>query len=121
MVDFGMARDIYQTDYYRKDTQGMLPVRWMAPESLQDGIFTTPSDIWYYSLVLTVLCWLHLLAIVMHWIGVHLLIYVSCDYFTNINAACIGGIYSDLLTRGQLPSYTLQLEVQALTHLFETS
>lgn len=42
-----MTRDIYQTDYYRKDTQGMLPVRWMAPESLQDGIFTTPSDVWY--------------------------------------------------------------------------
>jgi len=47
MIDFGMARDIYQTDYYRKDTQGMLPVRWMAPESLQDGIFTSPSDVWY--------------------------------------------------------------------------
>jgi len=42
-----MTRDIYQTDYYRKDTQGMLPVRWMAPESLQDGIFITPSDVWY--------------------------------------------------------------------------
>jgi len=42
-----MARDIYQTDYYRKDTQGMLPVRWMAPESLQDGVFTTSSDVWY--------------------------------------------------------------------------
>jgi len=47
MLDFGMARDVYQTDYYRKDTQGMLPVRWMAPESLQDGIFTTMSDVWY--------------------------------------------------------------------------
>jgi len=47
MVDFGMARDIYQTDYYRKDTQGMLPVRWMAPESLEDGVFTTSSDVWY--------------------------------------------------------------------------
>jgi len=46
-TDFGMARDVYQTDYYRKDTQGMLPVRWMAPESLQDGVFTTASDVWY--------------------------------------------------------------------------
>jgi len=46
VVDFGMARDIYETDYYRKDTQGMLPVRWMAPESLQDGVFTTSSDVW---------------------------------------------------------------------------
>ena len=44
--DFGMARDIYETDYYRKGGKGLLPVRWMAPESLRDGIFTTASDVW---------------------------------------------------------------------------
>ena len=47
--DFGMARDIYETDYYRKGGKGLLPVRWMAPESLRDGIFTTSSDIWCVS------------------------------------------------------------------------
>ena len=45
--DFGMARDIYETDYYRKGGKGLLPVRWMGPESLRDGIFTTASDVWY--------------------------------------------------------------------------
>jgi proto-oncogene tyrosine-protein kinase ROS len=44
--DFGLARDIYKNDYYRKEGEGLLPVRWMSPESLIDGIFTTPSDIW---------------------------------------------------------------------------
>ena len=44
--DFGMTRDIYETDYYRKGGKGMLPVRWMAPESLKDGIFDTKSDVW---------------------------------------------------------------------------
>ena len=36
----------YSSDYYRKEGQGLLPVRWMAPESLLDGKFTVDSDIW---------------------------------------------------------------------------
>lgn len=44
--DFGMTRDIYETDYYRKGGKGLLPVRWMSPQALKDGIFNTQSDIW---------------------------------------------------------------------------
>ncbi|XP_060876851.1 insulin-like receptor [Metopolophium dirhodum] len=50
--DFGLTRDIYQTDYYRKDSEGMMPIRWMAPESLQSGLFTCFSDVWSYGIVL---------------------------------------------------------------------
>lgn len=50
--DFGMARDIYVGDYYRKGTRGLMPVRWMAPESLRDGIFLSASDVWSYGIVL---------------------------------------------------------------------
>lgn len=46
LSDFGMTRDIYETDYYRKGGKGLLPVRWMAPESLKDGVFTAYSDVW---------------------------------------------------------------------------
>lgn len=46
VTDFGMTRDIYETDYYRKGGKGLLPVRWMAPESLKDGVFTAHSDCW---------------------------------------------------------------------------
>lgn len=50
--DFGMTRDIYETDYYRKGTKGLLPVRWMAPESLKDGVFSTTSDVFSFGIVL---------------------------------------------------------------------
>ncbi|XP_025097919.1 proto-oncogene tyrosine-protein kinase ROS-like isoform X4 [Pomacea canaliculata] len=49
--DFGLARDIYKHDYYRKEGEGLLPVRWMSPESLVDGVFTTQSDIWAFGVL----------------------------------------------------------------------
>ncbi|XP_063297854.1 proto-oncogene tyrosine-protein kinase ROS [Pelobates fuscus] len=50
--DFGLARDIYSYDYYRKKGEGLLPVRWMAPESLIDGIFTSRGDVWSFGIIL---------------------------------------------------------------------
>ncbi|XP_060592485.1 proto-oncogene tyrosine-protein kinase ROS-like isoform X2 [Ruditapes philippinarum] len=50
--DFGLARDIYKNDYYRKEGEGLLPVRWMSPESLVDGVFTTQSDIWAFGVLM---------------------------------------------------------------------
>ncbi|XP_012223767.2 insulin receptor-like [Linepithema humile] len=50
--DFGMARDIYETDYYKIGKKGLLPIRWMAPENLSDGVFTSDSDVWSFGVVL---------------------------------------------------------------------
>ena len=36
IADFGMAKDVYQNDYYKK-RGGILPIRWMAPEAITDG------------------------------------------------------------------------------------
>ncbi|CAL4144224.1 unnamed protein product, partial [Meganyctiphanes norvegica] len=52
LADFGMTRKMYDNNYYRYNKKGMLPVRWMAPESLIDGVFTTMSDIWSYGVLL---------------------------------------------------------------------
>lgn len=50
--DFGMTRSMVDSDYYKFSRKGMMPVRWMAPESLGLGIFTPASDIWSYGVLL---------------------------------------------------------------------
>ncbi|XP_059481438.1 proto-oncogene tyrosine-protein kinase ROS isoform X2 [Neocloeon triangulifer] len=50
--DFGLARDVYKNDYYRKESEGLLPVRWMSPESLLDRVFTTQSDVWAFGVIM---------------------------------------------------------------------
>jgi len=52
VADFGLARDVEQSDYYRKVTEGKLPVLWMSPESLFDGVSSTKSDVWSYGVLL---------------------------------------------------------------------
>ena len=32
--DFGMSRSLYSSDYYRVEGQAVLPIRWMAWESI---------------------------------------------------------------------------------------
>ena len=46
VADFGLARDIYKNEFYMKETTGLLPVKWMAPESLFDKIYTSSSDVY---------------------------------------------------------------------------
>ncbi|KAA8589296.1 hypothetical protein FQN60_012661 [Etheostoma spectabile] len=45
IADFGLARDVHNIDYYKKTTNGRLPVKWMAPEALFDRVYTHQSDV----------------------------------------------------------------------------
>ena len=48
--DFGLSEDVYQKNYFRQasDASVKLPIKWMAPESINDGIFSERSDVVSY-------------------------------------------------------------------------
>ncbi|XP_054724106.1 vascular endothelial growth factor receptor 1-like [Uloborus diversus] len=52
ICDFGLAKDCYKYSNYVKKTSGLLPVKWMAIESIQDRVFTTKSDVWSFGILL---------------------------------------------------------------------
>lgn len=56
LADFGLARELYTSykrEYYKqvKDVRKLLPIRWMAPESLSDGVYSTKTDVWSFGIV----------------------------------------------------------------------
>lgn len=51
--DFGLARDIYAKDYYQlADKKRPLPIKWMAPECIDKGIFSNKSDVWAFAVLM---------------------------------------------------------------------
>ncbi|XP_061187116.1 hepatocyte growth factor receptor-like [Saccostrea echinata] len=52
VADFGLSRDIYSKEYYSCENRQKLPVKWMAPESLEQGRYSSKSDVWSFGVVL---------------------------------------------------------------------
>uniref|UniRef100_A0AAY4DTN5 Platelet-derived growth factor receptor alpha n=1 Tax=Denticeps clupeoides TaxID=299321 RepID=A0AAY4DTN5_9TELE len=52
ICDFGLARDIMHDNNYVSKGSTFLPVKWMAPESIFDNLYTAMSDVWSYGILL---------------------------------------------------------------------
>ncbi|XP_014217456.2 vascular endothelial growth factor receptor kdr-like [Copidosoma floridanum] len=52
ICDFGLAKTLYKDQNYKKQHEGKFPVKWMAIESIRDGVFSTMSDVWSFGVVL---------------------------------------------------------------------
>lgn len=52
VADFGFARDVIASHVYERKSEGRLPIRWMAPESLYDNLFSVKSDVWSFGVLI---------------------------------------------------------------------
>ena len=47
LADFGLSRNLYQSNYYRVQGHAILPIRWMASECYY-GKFSEKTDVWSF-------------------------------------------------------------------------
>ncbi|XP_051820092.1 vascular endothelial growth factor receptor 2 [Antechinus flavipes] len=52
ICDFGLARDIYKDPDYVRKGDARLPLKWMAPETIFDRVYTIQSDVWSFGILL---------------------------------------------------------------------
>ena len=57
VADFGLTEDVYASNYFRKDmsdagSDEKVPIRWMAPESIECDMYTEKSDVVSYIYIL---------------------------------------------------------------------
>ena len=50
VADFGLTEEMYGTNYFRRKkgeggSEEKVPIRWMAPESIEEDIYTEATDV----------------------------------------------------------------------------
>ena len=58
VADFGMSEDMYNRNYFRRcksegGSEEKVPIRWMAPDSIERGIYNERTDVVRYLAVIT--------------------------------------------------------------------
>ena len=53
VADFGLTEDMYGTNYFRRrksvtGSEEKVPIRWMAPESIENDIYNESTDVVRY-------------------------------------------------------------------------
>ena len=56
VADFGLTEDMHDTNYFRRTknktgSDEKVPIRWMAPESIENGVYTEATDVVSYKAV----------------------------------------------------------------------
>ncbi|KAI1294773.1 Hepatocyte growth factor receptor [Halotydeus destructor] len=52
VADFGLSRDVYEREYYKSEKKTELPVKWMAPESMEKNSYNMKTDVWSYGVTI---------------------------------------------------------------------
>ncbi|XP_062849196.1 tyrosine-protein kinase receptor TYRO3 [Trichomycterus rosablanca] len=52
VADFGLSKQICNSNYYRQKIAIRMPIKWMAMESLSESIYTTKSDVWSFGVTM---------------------------------------------------------------------
>ena len=56
VADFGLTEDMYGTKYFCRDREEekeeKVPIRWMAPESIENNIYNEATDVVSVSILL---------------------------------------------------------------------
>jgi serine/threonine protein kinase len=53
VADFGLARGTTGADDYYRSRGGAMPIKWTAPEAIEEMKFSFASDVWSFGIVLT--------------------------------------------------------------------